>query len=234
MTNGYDFYIDGMLLPITPPSLKISVGSTNKVVTLINEGEVNILKSPSLIEVSFTARFPMRNYPYTKVGNVKSFQSYYSKFRSLKESKRPFQFIVARTTPNGTITWDTNLQMALESFTLNEDADYGDDVLVDFKLRQWKSYGGKTIKISNGGKTVKAKADRPTKNTTASTDKEPYIVKTGDTLWAIAKKEYGDGALYTKILEANRTTIENTAKNHGMESSRNGHWIWEGTKLIIP
>lgn len=235
MTNGYDFYIDGMLLPITPPSLKISVGSTNKVVTLINEGEINILKSPALVEVSFTARFPMRNYPYTKVRNVDSFQSYYSKLRSLKEGKRPFQFIVARTTPKGTVTWDTNLQMALETFTVNENADNGDDVLVDFKLRQWKSYGSKTVKITNDGKTTKATPNRQSKETTKeSSAAGSYTVKDGDTLWAIAKKYYGDGSQYTKILEANSSTIESTAKNHGMQSSQGGHWIWSGTNLIIP
>ena len=57
MTNGYDFYFDtkyGLLtLPITPSELTITNGSNNKTVTLINEGEVNILKLPSLTELEF-------------------------------------------------------------------------------------------------------------------------------------------------------------------------------------
>ena len=89
MKNGYDFFIDGMLLPITPPSLDITVGSTNETLTLINEGEINVLKSPSLIEISFEARFPMRDYPYSK--QVKSFQEYYDKIKELKSKKKFFQ-----------------------------------------------------------------------------------------------------------------------------------------------
>lgn len=36
-----------------------------------------------------------------------------------------------------------------------------------------------------------------------------YTVKKGDTLWAIAKRYYGNGALYTKIVEANKGKISN-------------------------
>jgi hypothetical protein len=35
-----------------------------------------------------------------------------------------------------------------------------------------------------------------------------HEVKKGDTLWKIAEKYYGDGALYTKIFEANKDTVK--------------------------
>ena len=59
-------------------------------------------------------------------------------------------------------------------------------------------------------------------------------IKSGDTLWAIAKKKYGNGAAYTKIYNANKSVIEATAKKYGKKSSSNGHWIYPGTKLTIP
>ena len=87
MTNGYNFYFaddsDVLTFPITPGELTISVGSNNTVISLINEGDINILKSPSLTEISFEARFPMRKYPYSR--EVKSFQTYFDKFKKLKE-----------------------------------------------------------------------------------------------------------------------------------------------------
>lgn len=236
MKNGYNFYFkvgsDVLTFPITPPSLKINIGSNNKVVNLINEGDINILKSPSLIEVEFEARFPMRKYPYSR--EVSDFQTYFDTFKMLKEEKKSFRFIVARTTPNGKRTWDTNLLMAIEDMEISEDADEGDDVLITFQLKQYKEYGVATIKTSETTSTTTSTSEqaRPTENKTSNT--QTYTVKKGDCLWNIAKKFYGNGALYTKIYEANKTVIESTAKKYGKASSSNGHWIYPDTVLTIP
>ena len=32
-------------------------------------------------------------------------------------------------------------------------------------------------------------------------------VQTGDTLWAIARERYGEGVLYVKVFDANRSSI---------------------------
>lgn len=245
MSNyGYNFYFseggDVLTFPITPPSLKISVGSNNETVTLINEGDINILKSPSLIEVEFEARFPMVKYPYSR--NVSSFQTYFNKFKELKEEKLPFQFIVSRDSLRGKRSWDTNLTMALEEFEINEDADEGDDVLITFKLKQYKNYGVKTVKVKPKVTTaVKPKPKttstaKKTRTTTKKTSKsQSYTVKKGDCLWNIAKKYYGNGSQWKKIYNANKTVIENTAKKYRKgKGSSNGHWIYPGTKLTIP
>ena len=148
MYNGYNFYFkideDVLTFPITPGELSIKSGSNNEVVNLINEGDINILKSPSLTEVEFEARFPMRKYPYAR--DFEDFKTYFDKFEDLKEKKESFRFIVVRHTPNNERTWDTNLLVSLEDFELTENAEEGDDVLVLFKLKQYKTYGVKVIK----------------------------------------------------------------------------------------
>ena len=237
MTNGYEFYFkigsNVLTFPITPPELKIKVGSNNKVVTLISEGDVNILKSPSLIEVEFEARFPMRKYPYSRT--VSKFQTYYDMFSELKENRKSFRFIVARTTPNGKRTWDTNLLVALEDFTISENAEEGDDVLVSFKLTQFKPYGVNTIKIKQDKAPTTTSTSKQTRDTgNKAKNSTTYTVKSGDSLWLIAKMKYGDGNQWKKIYNANKSIIESEAKNHGYKSSSNGHWIFVGTKLTIP
>ncbi|EET60429.1 LysM domain protein [Marvinbryantia formatexigens DSM 14469] len=66
-------------------------------------------------------------------------------------------------------------------------------------------------------------------------EKKRYTVKSGDTLWAIARKFYGgSGSDWKKIYDANKSTIESTAKKYGYGSSDSGHWIFPGCVLTIP
>lgn len=210
------------------------MGSNNSVISLINEGDINILKSPSLTEVEFEARFPMRKYPYSR--EVESFQSYFDKFAKLKTEKKSFRFIVVRTSPSGKKTWDTNLLVALEEIKVAESADDGDDVIISFKLKQFKEYGVKTLKIPESKPKTTSTSNKPrdTKKQSPAEPVKTYTVKRGDCLWNISKKFYGKGSEWKKIYNANKSAIENDAKKHGKKSSSNGHWIWPGLKLTIP
>lgn len=235
MTKPYIFYFDtpyGLVeFPITPGALKITTESNNDVVTLITEGDVNILKSPSLIEVEFEARFPTHKYPYSTTPD--NISEYHSIFTKLMEEKKPFKFIVARTNKAETSTGNTRFLMALEELATNEDADEGDDVLYTFKLKQYKPYGVVILPNSNGTNTTST-ADKSRNSNSKDTGQQDYTVKSGDCLWNIAKAAYGDGSKWTVIYNANKDTIESAAKNNGKNSSSNGHWIYPGTKLTIP
>lgn len=81
-----------------------------------------------------------------------------------------------------------------------------------------------------------SKVQTPTQTTTqrASTTSNSYTIKTGDTLWEIAKKLYNDGNKWSLIYNANKDIIEQTAKKHGKSSSENGWWIFPGVTLTIP
>lgn len=205
---GYDVYIDGLILPITPGEITSKFGSTNEVITLINEGEINILKSPSLTEISFEARFPMRNYPYSR--EPLDFQAYYKHFNDLKSNKKPFRFIVSRQTLKGVPTWYTNLEMALEEFEVKESADEGDDVIISFELKQYKNYGVKTLRtnIPNNPNSNVSVSDNPRPEPEPQSppikQNAKYMTQQEDTWWSIAQAAYGDGSKWNIIYEANK------------------------------
>lgn len=49
--SGYEFYLDKCLLPVTPSKLQLKIDNANKTLTLMDEGEINILKKAGLTEV---------------------------------------------------------------------------------------------------------------------------------------------------------------------------------------
>lgn len=232
MANNYKFYIDGVELPINPQSLSIKIGNKNETVELANGGDLTVLKTPALTTISFTARLPQMGLsgeqtkiPYLNSG-ARSASYYIEKMKTLKTSKKVFQFVVTRYLPNGLPLFETNLTTVLEDFSMKEEAEEGFDILLDINLKQYIKHETKIYKPKESNTTDK--------RLEKDTDKTEYTVKTGDTLWTLAKYFYGNGALHTIIYEANKTLIESVAKERGMKSSSNGHWIFPGTKLTIP
>lgn len=60
-----------------------------------------------------------------------------------------------------------------------------------------------------------------------------YTVVSGDTLWDLASKWYGDGSKYPIIYNANKALIDKTALAHGFTTDY-PHWIFPGEKLVKP
>lgn len=55
-------------------------------------------------------------------------------------------------------------------------------------------------KVESGSSATRPQAEE--------TRDESYTVKSGDTLWAISERFYGDGNQWNRIYEANRETIK--------------------------
>lgn len=144
----YSIYLDKVLLPIAPKSIKIGFSSQNKTLNLINHGEINMLKDPGLLDIEFDAMLPNTKYPFSiyKDG-FESADKFIDKINKLKTDKKPFQFIVTRTRPDGTPLFNTNIKVSLEEYEINEDAEEGFDVILSIKLKQYKPYSTKKIKI---------------------------------------------------------------------------------------
>lgn len=156
---AYYFYLDKMLLPIAPSKLQLKINNQNKTLTLINDGEINILKKAKLTDVDFDCLIPQVKYPFALYKDGFQKASYYlNKLEQLKTNKQPFQFIVTRTFPNGSMLFDTNMKVSLEDYKVKEDKKEGFDLVISISLKQYKDYGTKTANITFAQSKVKPKA----------------------------------------------------------------------------
>lgn len=200
---SYTCYLGGVEVPI-PAKLTVKIKNKNKTLILLNEGEINFLRSPGLSEIVLPLTLPM-------LGGSRSPDYYLGILEKLKTSKETTRFILVRVAPNGRTLYDTNMQVSVEDYNIVEDAKDGLDVRVDVNLKQWRSYGTKTVVVEQPKEPTKPKTvtvEKERDNSTAPKAKTHTVVR-GDTLWGIAKKYYGNGAQYTKIYNANKDKIKN-------------------------
>ena len=132
--------------------------------------------------------------------------------------------------------YGTPLSIIVTGTPINHDV-----YLVDFNAAYESGYGDykydieferrRDIKIVS---TQVATTTTTTTSTTTPSTKKTHTVQKGDTLWAIARKYYGNGSKYTSIYNENKTIIEQTAKKYGNKSSNGGNLIYPGTVLTIP
>lgn len=215
--RGYDFYLDKCLLPIAPGKLQINIKNENKTIKLINEGEVNLLKTAGLTEIEFECLIPQVHYPFAVYPSGFQGASYYlGYFEKLKTGKKPFQFIAARRMPDGSSLFGTNIKVSMEDYKIIEDAGEGFDLTVKIKLKQYREYGTKSVSVKgavtsnseNTVYTVKVEQIRSQESAPETNKVRMYTVRPNDTLFGIAKEMYGNGAKYLDIYNTNRDVIK--------------------------
>ena len=158
----YEFYMDGVRLPVTPSALTIKISNQNKTINLINEGQVNVLKTPGLSKISFSALLPNREYPFACYpSGYQPAQYYMSKLESLKTACKPFEFSVIRIDDSGEELMSAQpMTVSLESYELAEDAgSYGVDVMAKIELLNTR----RTIPSLSSSRKARAAAAAPRK-----------------------------------------------------------------------
>lgn len=245
---AYDFYIGDMLLPVPPEKLTIKIKGGNKTYTMMNEGQINVLKSAELTEISFDMFLPNHQYPFAVYKPDVKFQTadyYLDILERLKVQKRTFQFIVSRV-QNGKLLFDTNIKCSLEDYSIVEDAGkYGTDVMVSVSLKQYQKYGVKKCKVKTKKKLSMSKL-RDSKyvnlddsfimlkgNTVVDLRKVDgiigkvkavhIVIKKTITLYNLAKKIYGKGSLYTILQDCNKVSTLKCTKNASGEAGDTVH-----------
>lgn len=210
---------ESIQLVINPASFEIADPQNNQQVTLLDIGTINLLGERGVKTISLQSFFPSLNSPlYARYGGKKTPVECRNILEKWKNNRLTVRVIIA--------DMDINLAMNIDSLTFTyKEGD--EDIYYNLSMTEYKSLNVPTVKV-----TIKSNTKRP--SSSSSSSGKTYTIKNGDTLWGIAKRYYKNGAQYTKIYNANKTVIEAAAKKHGKKSSDKGHWIWAGTKLVIP
>ena len=232
----YYVYVGKMLLPVAPSQIETSIGSDNKVYDLINEGETTVIKSMPLQEIRFEFLLPLHKYSFAhyKSGFIGA-SVFIEYLQECKEDKEPIQLIITRA--NGAVgavvgtgasilggvgitggagTF-TNLKVTLEEYTLTESADNAGDYMVSASFKEYREPKlfelPKLAKLGASALMGAISTQRSTANSPAPKKVvKTHTVKKGETLWIIAKKYYGNGALYTEIASVNKIINPNSLK----------------------
>lgn len=210
LKDGYTFYINGVLFPITPQRVNVKFNNRNRVVTLVNEGEFNILKESGLQEISFDACIPAVKYPFAQyIGGVFLPVVYYIELiKRLKNSRKPFDLVIVREGTIGILGYSHCLKVSLEDWQVKEDAGDGRDLTVSLTFKEYRERNNSIVSVIEKNLVTAIKI----RDSSSKVIAKSYKVKTGDTLYNIAKRELGDGSKYTYLKSLNKLSNANSIK----------------------
>ena len=201
-----------MLFPIMPSSFNLEGSSTIHTSNVVKLGEVSVYGGNNLRRISIDSFFPSRKYHFVKTPSVQEPYDYVNQIRDWMNKGQDVRFIITET--------DINMLCFIESFEYGEQ-DASRDVYFSISLVECK-----IPKLLYGNSNPTTNTPRPeTPQDSQTSQQKTHQVKKGDCLWSIAQRYYGNGSLYPKIKEANKSKYPSLAKNN---------IIYTNMVLIIP
>lgn len=224
-----DIYLSGknsesktvkLRIPVLPSDpITLSMSGSYQEHDILDLGKVRVPNGKELKELSFASFFPgeqLKDYPFIR-GKWQTSSTYDNVITYWLENGSDVNVLITGTS--------INMNMRISKYETQHSGAFGN---ISYAL---------TFFTARDPIITSTQAQTTTKTSgtsRASTTSKTYTVKSGDCLWNIAKKFYGNGSKWTTIYNANKSTIEARAKKAGKKSSNNGHWIYPGTVLKIP
>ena len=208
---------DKIRFPVVPPSIGVNRNNNIDTESVIKFGEVPIFNGTALKTIEFTSFFPNQEYSFCDYTGFMKPYEFSEKIQKWMYEGKPLRIIVTDS--------PTNMQCLVQQFdTVEQDGTR--DLYFTLNLLEYRPIEVPNLNNQNSNLNNTQNTSRPndTNNSTTNTQKIHKVVK-GDCLYNIAKKYYGNGNLYTKIKEANKSKYPSLSKNNIIQIN------WE---LIIP
>ena len=213
-------YNDKIRFPVVPSSIGVSRSNNIDTQSVLKLGEVPIFNGTSLKTIELTSFFPNQEYSFCDYAGFMKPYEFSDKIQKWMYEGKPLRIIVTDS--------PTNMQCLIQQFdTVEQDGTR--ELYFTLNLLEYRPIEVPNLNNNNqsNNSNNSQNINRPSENNDSSNSNQQKIHKVvkGDSLWAIAQKHYGNGGLYPKIKEANKTKYPSLAKNN---------IIYPNWELIIP
>ena len=207
-----------IIFPVLPAKFSVKSPGKNETTTVLELGEINIVRQRGLREIAFESFFPKHMGPYVTGRTVTDPIAYIKDMEEARAAEQHGLFRITGTDLN------VNMEVAIESLEYEERGGEVGDIYYKLTLKEWKEYAAVTVAVrAYGGRPVK-RSGSP-----AAAEQKTHTVVKGDCLWAIAQKYYGDGSKYPELYAKNKTLIDN--RNAGYNVPK--YTIYPGQVLVL-
>lgn len=199
-----------LVLPVTPPSFEISHGINIETINIHTLGEVILPGYKTLATIKIDCMLPAHKYSFNQPKAKVQPYVYIDQLVKWCDKHTILQFSVSEDITKDKAKDIVKVEIIITDVTYGE-KDGTNDVYATISLSEYRRLSAvQTDKTGNG-------ARGSDKN---SAGIEIYVIKSGDTLSAICRKQYGDASLYQKL------AVYNNIKNPNL--------IYAGNKLKLP
>ena len=215
---------DKIRFPVVPSAIGVNRSNNIDTQSVLKLGEMPIFNGTSLKTIELTSFFPNQEYSFCDyTGFMKPYQ-FSEKIQKWMYEGKPLRIIVTDS--------PTNMQCLIQQFdTVEQDGTR--DLYFTLNLLEYRPIEVPNLSNNNASSNSTSNStnnsqntSRPSEaNTNSNNQQKNHKVVKGDSLWDIAQKYYGNGSLYPKLKEANKTKYPSLSKNNVIYSN------WE---LIIP
>lgn len=185
--------------PVLPAAIDVSQGSNNKKIVLAELGEVTVIQGRKEASISFSSFFPAASFQGGSVSAAPA--ALKNTILAWKSSRKPVHFIVT-----GHVI---DMYATIDSFQYSENGGDVGTLHYSITLDEYREINVRQVRVSALTKTATVSRNAVRLDNTVVP--KTYTVKTGDSLWSIAKKYLGSGSKYTDIYNINKDIIKNPA-----------------------
>lgn len=200
---------NSLRLPVLPSEIEIPTESLINTVNINELGEVALFGGNKLSKVAISSFFPKQIYSFVEYSNFPKPYDCVKKIEEWRKAGKAVRLIITGA--------NINIEVLIDKFSYKE-KDGSGDVYYTIDLIEYKK-----ITITKVSNSTNPAPTTPTRQQPAPPKQQrTHKVVSGDTLWGLAVRYYGNGSKYTTIHNANKDKIKNP------------NLIYPGQVLVIP